>query len=445
LKALRKGNDQVAKLKPFVTLEDRKFRLTKLLDQDLLGSTISGPGLPAHPFLSTLKGVEKPILRLHPLGCGIMQHNLFLDWHKYGLQLEWLTQCIRPMIYLYAATRLLDNTAPVWPDMELLIYRQDPQRLFYGTTRPKEYSDCCKFLKWSSGISITHGSGTRLLNPKELYNPDRARNIVDPSMLIDNLGWRCDMPAESNHEIDSAVAKWAATARKEDTIKQLLRQLNYDATDLEPTLSDLKKQALNNKPHDIMKRLSTWLEADAIDFNFDWFSMHNTCALLWKHIYDVLNKNRGFLTFDPNEFRATHFPRVSFAAQILDEARDAYTGLNSYDLTRGEQNARHALRVVKGLIQKHIFKPGPKASKGKIWVGDTSVASTLEMSQYKGVRYPGIAFRNSGPVRLSELYANWTAKDQNQSRVQMLVDEAMKKEAPTTQVGTARFRDQPDP
>jgi hypothetical protein len=66
LKALRKGNDQVAKLKPFVILEDRTFRLTKLLDQDLLGSTISGPGLPAHPLLSTLKGVEQPLLRLHP-------------------------------------------------------------------------------------------------------------------------------------------------------------------------------------------------------------------------------------------------------------------------------------------------------------------------------------------------------------------------------------------
>jgi hypothetical protein len=238
-------------------------------------------------------------------------------------------------------------------------------------------------------------------------------------MLIDNPGWRYDMPAESNHEIDSAIAKWAATARKEDTIKQLLRQLNYDATDLEPTLSDLKKQTLNNKPDDIMKRVSTWLEVDAIDFNFDWFSRHNTCALLWMDIYDVLNKNRRFLTFDPNEFRATHFPRVSFAAQILDEARDAYTALNSYDLTRGEQNAGYALRVVKGLIQKHVFKPGPKASKGKVWVCDTSVASTLEVSQYKGVRYSGVAFRNSGPVRLSELYANWTAKDQNQSRVQI--------------------------
>jgi hypothetical protein len=67
----------------------------------------------------------------------------------------------------------------------------------------------------------------------------------------------------------------------------------------------------------------------------------------------------------------------------------------------------------------------------------------LQVSLYKGVPYPGVAFMNTGHVRLFRVYVGWTGGDQRDSRFALLVDEAMKKKAKIAQAGTARFRELP--
>lgn len=118
---------------PISHLQDRLNRYTIYVERNIFGATLRL--VDNHPYLSTLVRKAHPLLSVHPWGCGILQYDVVLDRHAWGLQLEWATGFIRPMVYLYAACRLLGKDLPAWPDMELLILRQRPKRLFYDNKR----------------------------------------------------------------------------------------------------------------------------------------------------------------------------------------------------------------------------------------------------------------------------------------------------------------------
>jgi hypothetical protein len=115
-------------------------------------------------------------------------------------------------------------------------------------------------------------------------------------------------------------------------MKRLLRQTKLDPLHYDQTLSSLRKQAKDNKPDDVLKRLATWLEADPIDLHFDWWSMHNRCAVLWSSLYENLERCANLLSFDVNEHRETKWPQVSLARHILKEAVGVYNAYQNFKL-----------------------------------------------------------------------------------------------------------------
>lgn len=353
--------------------------------------TLSLRGNP-HPYLSKFKKEDHVLLRRHPLGCGVLQYNMFEDLHEYGLQLELATDCIRPMIYLYAATRLLCEDSPTWPDMELLILRQDPQRLLYGKERPMDYRTIFTCFEQATVMPLA------------------SLHITDPSMLTDVFMDRFDHQVSDNKEVDSVVSRWTTLMRSEEGMKHLLRQRNVDPSEYSTALRSLQEQAKNNKPDGILTRLLPCLEADAIDLHFDWLSLHNTCALLWIKMYSKLSSHKGSLTFDPDKYRMTPESRVRLVAQILRETVEAYNVTQNMELKDAWQAFGDGIRTAASTLQETIKTPSISTMYGQIMGGDFCIALTMGQTTQQGVHYPGIFYKQPGPMNVSNLYRGWDKK-----------------------------------
>ena len=369
-------------LKTIDELKQRQSILDSWFTKDLFTLSLREG---SHPCLSKFKHENHALLRRHPLGCGVLQYNMFEDLHELGLQLEWGTDCIRPMIYLYAATRLLRKDSPTWPDMELLILRQDPKRLFYGNERPANYLTILKCFERASGMSIKLRSKERALDPKTQHNSGIKRHITDPSMLTDVFVGRFDHQVSDNREIDSAVSKWAKLMSSEEGMKRLLRQRNDDPLEYTTAIHSLQKQAENSKPDGILSRLSPCLEADAIDLHFDWLSLHNTCALIWRNIFAKLTNIKSFLSFNPDQHRKAHRPQVSLIAQILQEAVHAYSITKNLELSDSSLAYRHSIRAAASVLQGTIKSPISFSMYSQIIASDYSVAITMGQTSQHGV------------------------------------------------------------
>ncbi|KAI4919269.1 hypothetical protein J4E85_009527 [Alternaria conjuncta] len=347
-----------------------------------------------HPYLSRLEHEDHVVLRRHPLGCGVFQYNMFLDLHEYGLQLEKATNCIRPMVYLYAATRLLCKDSPTWPDMELLIFRQDPKRLFYGHERPASYHRTFEYFVRACNTPIT-----------SLY-------FTDPSMLTDIFMDRFDHQVRDSEEIDLVVSKWATLMRSEEGMRRLLRQTNVNPSEYTAAMRSLQVQAKNNKPDEILSRLSPCIEADAIDLHFDWLTLHNTCARIWTRLYTKLASSRraGVLSFDLNQFRNTYHPQASLVAQILLDAVHAYNTVQNLELRDSSCRYGAGIRDATSVIQEMIQRPMSSSPHGQIMTGDCSIARTMDQASQQGVYYPGMFYERLGPMNINKLYRGWDKK-----------------------------------
>jgi hypothetical protein len=84
--------------RPINDMKTSISRLQTYLKKYFFKSSLKAVG--EHPYLSKLENDDHALLRRHPVGCGVLQYDMFHDLHRYGLQLEWATDCIRPMIYL---------------------------------------------------------------------------------------------------------------------------------------------------------------------------------------------------------------------------------------------------------------------------------------------------------------------------------------------------------
>lgn len=193
-------------------------------------------------------------------------------------------------------------------------------------------------------------------------------------------------------------------------MKHLLRQRNVDPSEYSTALRSLQEQAKNNKPDGILTRLLPCLEADAIDLHFDWLSLHNTCALLWIKMYSKLSSHKGSLTFDPDKYRMTPESRVRLVAQILRETVEAYNVTQNMELKDAWQAFGDGIRTAASTLQETIKTPSISTMYGQIMGGDFCIALTMGQTTQQGVHYPGIFYKQPGPMNVSNLYRGWDKK-----------------------------------
>lgn len=113
------------------------------------------PTIGTHPNLSTAVNQEHYLLRNHPLRCGMLKYNVYLQLHATGLGVERHARSISYLAHLYAACRFSYPDEPTWPDMEFLLERQDKSRLFLGAL-PQFFKEAHKKFGLAVGASVTN-------------------------------------------------------------------------------------------------------------------------------------------------------------------------------------------------------------------------------------------------------------------------------------------------
>ena len=102
-------------------------------------------------------------VKTNALGEGIFKFDLLLQLHDAGFKEEWTSADICLLGHLYMAGRLLYPGSPAWPDMELLLYSQDSNYLFFGGI-PKTLDEAHRKLEFAFGNS-KRGGNTRKIRP----------------------------------------------------------------------------------------------------------------------------------------------------------------------------------------------------------------------------------------------------------------------------------------
>ncbi|KAL1801524.1 hypothetical protein ACET3X_001866 [Alternaria dauci] len=85
------------------------------------------PKITGHPIFRMLKKQEFYLYKHSPLLCGMLKYHYLLYWHAAGISHEATSCSILFMAHVYMGTQLRGPSDPVWPDMEFMLFSQDPR------------------------------------------------------------------------------------------------------------------------------------------------------------------------------------------------------------------------------------------------------------------------------------------------------------------------------
>jgi len=167
-------------------------------------------------------------------------------------------------------SRITHPEARRWPDMELLLYKQDEQ-LFYGSF-PTTLDEVSRRLDLARGADY----GLRTL-----------RRFEDPSVLgtlsMHRIG---DMP-ETTEDAHKWASRLVNLMCKPESQKILDDQENLPSGTYEKS-DFLRSMVLQRNPKALLEQLRYWLLADAVDLHYDWFNLALTCTEIWNTILAAL-------------------------------------------------------------------------------------------------------------------------------------------------------------
>lgn len=90
------------------------------------------------------------LLKAHLLRCGMLKYDTYLQLHKKSIDMVNESGHVLMMCHMYVAARLATVDLPQCPDLELVIVKRNPERLFMGGL-PTEYVQYFKKLSLACG------------------------------------------------------------------------------------------------------------------------------------------------------------------------------------------------------------------------------------------------------------------------------------------------------
>lgn len=90
------------------------------------------------------------LLKAHLLRCGMLKYDTYLQLHKKSIDMVNESGHVLMMCHMYVAARLATVDLPQCPDLELVIAKRNPERLFMGGL-PTEYVQYFKKLSLACG------------------------------------------------------------------------------------------------------------------------------------------------------------------------------------------------------------------------------------------------------------------------------------------------------
>jgi len=343
-----------------------------------------------HKVLEPL-GLERDfILKRHPLRCGTLQYDLHLQMQASGYSFERNSPLISVLSHIYVAGCLLfleEDTA--WPDMEFMLWRQDPSYLFYGG-RPQTLAEAHNKYKLAIGSPLA-GWASNARGQGIKYDWKKTRFFQNPSLL-------------SKHFLDRMAAEPRSSSEVSDIVRGLMNMICDPASKTrlraqqnfvhEPP-SSVPEGSKSWQPLKLLEEFHEWAIADGIDTSFDWFKMQQICVGIWEKIIVAMRTdNSSYKVDNPIDTAGQFFGR----AATIEKLRKP-------DQTLAETAAQYApeLHTIWRVIQDTINTEVSEPDKPKVWVGDTCINRLLR-------RTPDAikTFSRDGPGAFSNIYQGWT-------------------------------------
>lgn len=295
---------------PFVVLlvdERCAFKYTNGILAEFRKAVVDDSTLQFSPterdLLLDLRHLQKVVLEKvcflerHPLRCGTLQYDLRLQIQHVGILHETEAPLILLLSHLYVLGRLLFQTDP-WPDMELVLWRQNPDRLFFGG-RSRTVGEAYTKYRLALGASAADSARDRKhINLK--IDHRKVRRFSNPSLLAPHFVERMGGWIRESEGVSEMVRELISAVRdtKSKALLRAQQNITYDAS-----TDKTSDEAFG--PLRVIEEFQEWAESDGIDTSFDWFKMIKICTDVWTGIIAVLQGNGAYdIKRGPLEFVA---------------------------------------------------------------------------------------------------------------------------------------------
>ncbi|KAF2499950.1 hypothetical protein BU16DRAFT_556443 [Lophium mytilinum] len=234
-----------------------------------------------------LKGTDY-FLGSHPLRCGLIKYDLYLQRHWRGLLIANASADIVCMAHLYAACRLLRPESAPWPDMELLIARQTREHLFIGG-QPKTLAESeVKFRLFLGQPPQALAKNRRTSHIP--WNPKKARVLKNQSIISEAF---LERMCGYNEKADPSTASLQKTLMDPTFWQRLPLKKEH----IDNAIPDNQTKGVPYTAIETCERMRLALTNDMADFCFDWLSMQRTCEVIMRALGMATDANHpGFET-----------------------------------------------------------------------------------------------------------------------------------------------------
>ncbi|KIV76834.1 hypothetical protein PV11_08693 [Exophiala sideris] len=277
-----------------------------------------------------------PLLENFPVTCGTMKTEMYLEWHILGLRLVNYTGHVVMLCHLYNTLRSINATAPIWPDMELVIRNQDSGRIFVGP-RPSTVQDGEKRLYLAMGMSTaslakdSKGLAFKKTNAKqrEYEKSAIAGNLFDRWM------------GQETRKHDEAAYRLQELLFGEKYRHDLAHKMfvpEQDLSDADKKYPDIK--SLRTKIVRTLISLSEGFTADMPAFMFDYFSMERQCFEIFRIIKEAYRAQSGAGSDTNAQQKDKTNSPISFTLSLFDSARGGEEITRNMRSNKAESKAR---------------------------------------------------------------------------------------------------------
>ncbi|KAI4680239.1 uncharacterized protein J4E88_006131 [Alternaria novae-zelandiae] len=311
--------------------------------------------------------------------------------------------------FTHARGKLLYPNDPTWPDMEYLLYSQDPNHIFYGGI-PKTLDESYR------KINLAFGSKMPRIDSSGKYRFHKSSRMFQETSLLSPIlqsrmtGWS-DHTNESVNELASNLNVLLCDKTKQG---QLARQLGASPDWVESEIDTRRVVRLfEDGPADgspvLLRDLSLFIEGEMQNVYFDWISMYRICGDIWK---EILSELAG----DPVLAKLMPKPTPGLGLYILKIASEDAAKQKKIDLD--DPDLAPQLRKVWTCIQRVIHKRSsheftPQYNMCKAWLGDKCLAQQMART-YHTVAWQLVGYN---VPQLYKFYENWDFDDKKDSGV----------------------------
>jgi hypothetical protein len=250
------------------------------------------------------------LMNHHPLRSGMLKYDTYLKLHCAGTGVESQTSMACLLAHLYAACKLLYPEDPAWPDMEVLLERQDKNRLFFGGL-PKTFKEASRKMVLASGGSATNfARGNRNKDP--IMNLDNAQLFQDRSVLG-------KLYQERMYKEPSTSEATELTRKLIQPMKSSPRAAARAPGAAKTNVSTSSVRHRDWRPLGILEELQEWLLEDAMDLYWDWFCMNQICGEIWTKIKAVFSQNPESSAHGEREENPNRCPELTVVRNIIQD------------------------------------------------------------------------------------------------------------------------------